>query len=226
MSTKALFLATLLFMVVVGATLSFMSEHTLLDDNPGSALGNPMGFLLNYVNNVERTVKFRSEFTFDISQKLDFSLDKSIDSFYIDYRPDSKFIVDGLSLRSVDSNHIEFVDFIGDIQLADEITFRGSSKRVRADTHTFAKDRFVKVSGDDIEFTKVLLNKMGGQSMILNNVTGVVELEDNDSTVKITLNNKKFEISSFVGEIQYYEDHIIIDGIGRLRIDVFAAPSE
>ncbi len=227
MIPKILAVVALLAVGAIAAVVGFLSDYTLVDEKADSVLHNPVGFVMKYVSGEQRTIKFRAEFVFESAQNIDFAFNEKIDSFYVDYNgPESKFIVNELSLRSADDGQVEFVDYIGSISLSRKLTFSGSAKRVRADAHTLSRDKFVKVSGKDVEFTKVFLSKLVKQSLVLNNVTGTVEMFMDDDSASISLNNKKFKLSSFDGEIQYYNDYIVIDGAGRMDADVFRAPSE
>ncbi|MEA3343769.1 MAG: hypothetical protein U9Q92_06410 [archaeon] len=224
---KILVVVALLAVGAIAAVVGFLSDYTLVDEKADSVLHNPVGFVLNYVSGDQKTVRFRAELAFEKAQKIDFAFNENIDSFYVDYNgPESKFIVNGLSLRSAGDGQVEFVDYIGSVILSRKLTFSGSAKRVRADAHTLSRDKFVKVSGKDVEFSKVFLSKLNGQSLTLNNVTGTVEIFMDDDSASIPLNNKRFKLSSFDGEIQYYNDYIVIEGAGRLDADVFRAPSE
>ena len=118
------------------------------------------------------------------------------------------------------------MDYAGSVNLGRKLSFSGSAKRVRTDEQTLSKDKFVKVSGTDIEFSKVFLSKLKGQSMILNNVTGNVEIFMDGDSANIPVNDRTFELSSFDGEVQYYNDRIVIEGAGRLDFGVFKAPSD
>lgn len=218
--TAALFLAAVAFVFV------FLSDNTLIDEKAGSVINNPVGFVLKYVGDEKGTVPFRAELSFEKYQKVDFVFDDEVNSFYVDYAgPESKFIINGLSLRSPGDSHIEFIDYIGNVHLSDKLLFSGSSKRVRADNNTLSKEKSVSVSGNDVVFSKVLLSELHGQSLVLYNVTGNVEIFVDGSSANIPLNNRMFELSYFDGEVQYYNDHVVINGDGRLNFEFFRAPS-
>ncbi|MFH1127542.1 MAG: hypothetical protein ABIG84_02765 [archaeon] len=226
MVEKIFVVTAALFIAAVAAVFVFLSDNTLIDEKAGSAINNPVGFVLKYVGNEKETVPFRAELSFEKDQKIDFAFDDEVDSFYVDYvGPESKFIINGLSLRSPGDSHIEFIDYIGNVHLSEKLIFSGSSKRVRADNNTLSKEKSVSVSGNDVVFSKVFLSKLQGQSLVLYNVTGNVEIFVDGSSANIPLNNRKFDLSYFDGEIQYYKDHVIINGDGRLDFDFFRAPS-
>lgn len=228
MTMRMLAVAMALFIAAVAVGYSLLSEYTVVDEKADSVVRNPLGFVLNYVNGEQETVDFRADLAFEKRQNIDFAFSDKVDSFYVDCKggPENKIIVSGLFLRSATDTHIEFVDYVGNVNLGSKLSFSGSAKRVRTDGQTLSKDKFVKVSGKDIEFSKVFLSKLKGQSMVLNNVTGDIEIFMDGASANVPVNNRKFELSSFVGEIQYYRDHVVIEGAGRLDLGVFKAPSE
>jgi len=225
---RVLVVAVALLIAVVAVGHSMLSEYTLVDEKADSVIRNPMGFVLNYVSGEQNTVDFRAELAFEKKQNIDFAFNDNIDSFYVDCKggPENKIIISGLFLRSASDTHIEFVDYAGSVNLGRKLSFTGSAKRARTDEQTLSKDKFVKVSGKDIEFSKVFLSKLKGQSMVLTNVTGNVEIFMDCDSADIPVNDRRFELSSFDGEIRYYKDHIVIDGSGRLDFGIFKAPSE
>ena len=228
MTMRVLAVTVALFIAAVAIGYSVLSEYTLVDEKADSVIQNPVGYVLKYVGTEQSTVDFRAELAFEKKQNIDFAFNDYVDSFYVDCEggPENKIIISGLFLRSASDVHIEFVDYVGSVNLGRKLSFSGSAKRVRTDEQTLSKDKFVKVSGKDIEFSKVFLSKLKGQSMILNNVTGNVEIFMDGDSADIPVNDKTFELSSFDGEIQYYNDRIVIEGAGRLDFGVFKAPSE
>ena len=226
---RVLAVALALSIAAVAVGYSVLSEYTSVDGKTDSVINNPVGYVLNYVDAEQETVEFRAVLEFERKQNIDFTFKDNVDSFYIDCEggPENKMIVSGLFLRSASDAHIEFVDYTGSVNLGRKLSFSGSTKRVRTDEQTLSKDKFVKVSGKDIVFSKVFLSKLTGQSMILNNVTGNVDIfMGGDYPANIPVNDKTFKLSSFDGEMQYYNDLIILEGTGRLDFGVFKAPSE
>jgi len=231
MDTRDLVVITLIGLGIFGAASAFLSDQSNTGEKMSTLLKDATGFVVKQFNNNGKsddltTVRFRADLYYVTNQRIDFGFEKELDSFYVDYEPQSKFAVNGMIMSSADYGHAEFQDYKGTLSLSDNLTFAGTSGRVLTGPYTFSKDKSVDVSGNSIDFSQVILEKVENQAISLNNVSGNLAMMHDNNAANITLDNKRFVLTFFDGDIKYYKDHAVIEGRGRLDLGFFKAPGE
>lgn len=231
MDTRDLVVIALIGLGIFGIASAFLSDQSNTGEKMISLLKDSAGFAIKQFSNNNKgdglkTVRFKADLYYGVNQQIDLGFEKELYSLYVDYEPQSKFTVNGMLMSSADYGHAEFQKYMGTLSLSDNITFAGTSGKVLTGTYTFSKDKSVDVSGNSIDFSRVILGKVENQAISLNNVSGSLAMIHDNNVANITLDNKRFVLTFFDGDIHYYKDHAIIEGSGRLDLGFFKAPGE
>lgn len=230
MDTRDLVVITIIALGIFGVASALLSDQSNTGEKMTSLLKDTVGLVIKQFNSNKgdglKTVQFRADLYYGVNQRLDLGFEKELDSFYIDYEPQSRFGINGIIISSSDYGHAEFQKYLGTLSLSDNLTFAGTTGKVLTGNYTFSKDKSVDVSGNSIDFSRVNLEKVENQAISMNNVSGNLAMIHDNNIANITLDNKRFVLTFFDGDIQYYKDHAVIEGTGRLDLGFFKAPSE
>lgn len=230
MDTRDLVVITIIGLGIFGIASAFLSDQSNTSEKISSFLKDSAGFVIKQFNSNRgddlKTVKFSADLHYGVNQRLDLGFEKELYSLYVDYEPQSRFAVNGIIISSADYGHAEFQEYMGTLSLSDNLTFAGTTGKVLTGNYTLSKDKSVDVAGNSIEFSRVMLEHVENQAISLNNVSGNLAMIHDNNVANITLDNKRFVLTFFDGDIQYYKDHAVIEGTGRLDLGFFKAPSE